>query len=253
MPNSLQLMKLFMDNRTSPRRFEVKADAADAPTIYLYDMIVANDAEAEFFGGVSAERFVQTLNDITAPVINIRLNSPGGDAFAGRAMETAIRNHPSQIVAYVDGYAASAASYVALAADKVLITKGGFFMIHRAISFVYGNSLDMLDRAALLDKVDQTLADTYAEDADGDRQKFIDWMTAETWFTAQEAVDAGLADGIIDPPKKAGTSALANCWNLSAYQNAPKNIEPPTIENKEDLTHITDDLLRRVALMERIA
>jgi ATP-dependent Clp protease protease subunit len=131
------LTRLLALNRGAPRRFEV-VNKTDEATIYLYDVIVNDKFEEEYFGGVSAETFVKALNDITAPVIHLRINSPGGDVFAGRVMEQAIRNHASKVIAHVDGYAASAASYVAIAADEVEIAPGGFFMVHNAWTLAMG-------------------------------------------------------------------------------------------------------------------
>lgn len=119
---------------------KAKAEESGEPTLYLYDVIVSDD----YWGGVAAEAFVKELNATAAPTIHLRINSPGGEVFAARAIEAAIRNHPARIVAHVDGYAASAASFVAVACDEVEIAPGGFFMIHKAWTFTAGNADDLL-------------------------------------------------------------------------------------------------------------
>ncbi len=227
-----QMLKLLIDNRSAPRRFEVKAEAEEA-TVYLYDVIVSDD----FFGGVSAQTFVKELNAITAPVIHLRINSPGGDVFAARAIEQAIREHKSKVVAHIDGYAASAASYVALAADEVVIAEGGFYMIHKAWTFAYGNADDLVETAALLEKVDDSLVTTYAKETGQTPEQIREWMAAETWFSAQEAVDYGFADGLAEDAPK------ASAWNLSAYAKAPtaKKVEP---EKEPEQVPDTGALLR---------
>ncbi len=209
-----QMLKLLADNRSAPRRFEVKAEAEEA-TVYLYDVVVSDD----FFGGVSAQAFVKELNAITAPLIHLRINSPGGDVFAARAIEQAIREHKSKVVAHIDGYAASAASYVALAADEVVIAEGGFYMIHKAWTFAYGNADDLVETAALLEKVDDSLVTTYAKETGQTPEQIREWMAAETWFSAQEAVDNGFADRLAEDAPK------ASAWNLSAYAKAPKSAQ----------------------------
>jgi ATP-dependent Clp protease protease subunit len=210
------LAKLLADNRRVPgRRFDVKA-SADEADVYLYDAIVDDEATAEWWGGVAPESFVKALSEIDAAVINLRINSPGGSVFAARAIEQALREHPARVVAHIDGLAASAATFVAMAADEVVMNKGALFMIHRAWTIAYGNADDLVATAELLEKIDGTLVQTYVDRTGKEAGQVADWMKAETWFTAQEAVDAGFADRIAE------TAAKAQAWNLSAYAHAPK-------------------------------
>lgn len=226
MPN--RILKLINDNRQSPRRFEVQADASGDATIYLYDVIVSDD----WYGGVSAQSFVQQLAQLNAPNIHLRINSPGGDVFSARAMEAAIREHPSNIIAHVDGVAASAASFLAIACDQVLISDGAFFMIHRGSCMAWGTGDDLRETAALLDKVDASLVTSYANRTGQSADDITAWMDAETWFSATEAVTLGFADSV------AGGAAPTNAgrWNLSAYSNAPVLApgEPPTPQPSAD-------------------
>ena len=205
------LLKLLADNRG--RGFVRAEKSAEEATVYLYDAIVADD----YWGGVSAIGLIKELVALDAPVIHLRINSPGGDVFAARAIEQAIREHPSKIVAHIDGYAASAASYLALAADEVRIAQGGFFMIHKAWTVAFGNADELMDTAALLEKVDESLVKTYADRTGQDAEKIRDWMRAETWFSADEAVEYGFADQVADASPKAKAD-----WNLEAYANAPR-------------------------------
>ena len=154
-------MKLLRDNARNRTASPPKAKAEESgeATLYLYDVIVSDD----YWGGVAAEAFVKELNATAAPTIHLRINSPGGEVFAARAIEAAIRNHPARIVAHVDGYAASAASFVAVACDEVEIAPGGFFMIHKAWTFTAGNADDLLHTAEMLEKLDASLVDTYAK------------------------------------------------------------------------------------------
>lgn len=228
-----QLLKLLADNQG--KGFLKAMDDGEEATLYLYDVIVSDD----IWGGVSASSFVKELHAIKAPVINLRINSPGGDVFGARAMETAIAEHDSQIIAHIDGQAASAATYVALAADKVKISDGGFFMIHKAWSVALGNTDDMLHMAELLEKIDQTLANTYAKRTGRDVAEISAMMAAETWLNAEEALDMGFVDEIVSNGAKAQTH-----WNLSAYARAPKLPEA----NQQN-----DQNLARIAHLERVA
>jgi ATP-dependent Clp protease protease subunit len=166
---------------------------------------------------VSAQSFVRALAEITADVIHLRINCPGGDIFAARAMETAIRGHSAKVIAHIDGVAASAASFVMLAADEVEISDGAFVMIHKGWAFAMGNADELKEMAGLLDAVDATLVRTYAKETGQDESDILAWMAAETWFSSDDAVQKGFADRIAgDAP-----AANATAWNLSAYNNAP--------------------------------
>lgn len=188
---------------------------AEGDTLYIYDVIVASDDDAEWIGGVSAETIVKQIRAMSGPV-TLRINSPGGDVFAARAIQAAMEAHDGEIVAHVDGYAASAASLIAVAADRCVMASGAFMMIHKSHTISAGNSDDLLSMAEVLEKVDGTLAETYAAKAGGEAAAFADLMRAETWFTAQEAVDAKLADEITAKAPKAQAA-----WDLTAYGAAP--------------------------------
>jgi ATP-dependent Clp protease protease subunit len=158
--------------------------------------------------------------------VHLRINSPGGDVFAGQAMAQAIREYSGRIVAHIDGLAASAVSWVALAASEVLIAPGGMVMIHKAMTFAAGNADELKATAALLDKIDSTLIDGYVRETNQSIAQITDWMTAETWFTADEAVKYGFADRIAEPAADSATPAAR--WNLAAYDHAPAGCAVPS-------------------------
>jgi len=210
--------KLLVDNKKSGfflAEYSTDKKEDDQSTIYLYDQIVSNDLAAEYFGGVSPQLFVQTLAQINTKVIALRINSPGGDVFAARAMEQALREHPAKIVAHIDGYAASAAGVVAMAADEIVMNEGGFFMIHKAWTMGLGNSDDFMNTAALLEQIDASLVMTYAKRTGQSSEQIAQWMRDETWMTAQDSVNRGFADRIELGAKAQGA------WNMSAYAKAP--------------------------------
>ena len=214
-----RLNKLYADNRkAAARKFEVVAKAETSEVdIFLYDHIVSSEDEAEWWGGVAPESFVKAVYAVDPThTINLRVNSPGGSVFAARAMEQALRAHKGKVVVHIDGLAASAATFVSMAGDEIVMAKGAMFMIHKAWTGMWGNAEDLRKEADLLDKIDGTLAETYAEKTGKDVAAISEWMAAETWFTAQEALEAGFATSIAEAEAK----ALA--WDLSAYDNAPK-------------------------------
>lgn len=210
------LFKLLADNRRAPqRRFEVKA-GADEAEVFLYDAVVNDALEAEWYGGVAPEPFVAALRNITAGTIHLRINSPGGSVFGARAIEQALREHPARVVAHIDGLAASAASFIAMAADEIVMAKGAMIMVHKAWTLAYGNSDDLVSTADLLSKIDGTLVQTYADRTQQPSAQIEAWMAAETWFTSAEAVENGFADSVAEAEPKAQAA-----WNLSAYSKAP--------------------------------
>jgi len=242
------LNKLLIANR-GRGLFRCDASGTEA-TIYLYDVITDDD----FFGGVSASAFVQALAGISAQTIHLRINSPGGDVFAGQAIAQAIREKTATIVAHVDGLAASAASWVALACDQVLMAEGGFFMIHRANTIAMGDAEEMHATGALLEKVDAVLCSSIARQTGNTEEQVATWMAAETWFNAEEAVANGFAEAISGPAPK---NLVA--WNLAAWSNAPAAAKsdaspPPDPTPAPDLeppVANTDHLRRRLRLIEQ--
>jgi ATP-dependent Clp protease protease subunit len=220
-----RLIQLLADNRGVPGAGLRVQTQDDEATLYLYDTIVGSKAEAEWFGGVDPLTFALELEKIRASTIHLRIDSPGGDVFGARAIEQALREHPADIVVHVDGYAASAASIVMLAGDDIVIAEGGMIMIHRAWSLAWGNADDMMAMAELLEKVDGTIAESYARRTGRDKAYFEQAMAAETWYTAQEALDAGLVDRIYEVPARDAQNLIP--WNLRALgRGAPKRPQP---------------------------
>lgn len=219
-----RLQRLLNDNR-GKGLFRIDNKAAAEATIYLYDAIVSDS----YWGGVSAIDFVKALASIDAQTVHLRIDSPGGEVFAGQSMAQAIREHPANIIAHIDGLAASAASWVALAADEVVISQGGMVMIHQAQGIAIGNGADMRETADLLDKIDAVLVEGYAKETQQSAAQITDWMAAETWFNADEAVKNGFADRVATSAGTSSNAARAS-WNLAAYAHAPKIEQPPANE-----------------------
>ncbi len=211
-----KLMAFYRANKGKGAPLAVVQAAGDV-MIEVYDVIVASDADADWFGGVSAQAVTRAIRAAGDANISLRINSPGGDVFAGVAMAQAIREHKGRVTAHVDGYAASAASLLVAAADEAVIAPSGMVMIHNAWTIALGNGDDMRATADLLDKIDGQLVAAYQEKG-GDKRDWKALMAAETWFTADEAISAGLVDRVAE--RAAKTSAMA--FDLSAYTNAPQ-------------------------------
>lgn len=150
--------------------------------------------------GVDAATFMRELGALNVDSIDLRLNSPGGDAFDGIAMYNALRRHRAEVTVYVDALAASAASVIAMAGDRVVMQRASRMMIHEAFGAALGDAQDMRTMAETLDGLSNDIASTYAARAGGSLEEWRDRMHAETWFSAAEAVAAGLADEYEDAP-----------------------------------------------------
>jgi len=195
---------------------------AEGNRLAVYDVIVSSDANAAWLGGVSAEAFARELRAMTGDV-ELRINSPGGDVFAARAMAQAMREHPGKVTAYVDGVAASAASLLAVSAAETVMAPGSMMMIHEAWTIALGNKGDFLATAALLEKIDASIVETYQAKAGGEPAQWAALMAAETWYTAAEAVQAKLADRVSEAKPAAAQAA----WDLGVYDNAPAPAPEP--------------------------
>ena len=193
---------------------------AEGNRLVIYDVIVASDADAAWLGGVSAETFQREIRAMGGD-IELRINSPGGDVFAARAMAQAIREHPGKVTAYVDGVAASAASLLAVTAAETVMAPGSMMMIHEAWTIALGNKGDFLATAALLEKIDASIVETYQAKAGGKPEAWAAAMAAETWYTAAEAVAAGLADRVSEAKAPAAQAA----WDLGVYDNAAEAVD----------------------------
>ena len=162
-------------------------DGSDEAEVMLYD-------EVGGWFGATADEFIADLKGVTAKNLRVRVNSPGGSVFEGIAIANALRSHPANVTVQVDGIAASIASVIAMAGDRVEMAPNTMMMIHDASGLCMGNASDMEEMAELLDLISDNIADAYAARAGGTRDEWRDRMRAETWFLPDDAVKAGLAD-----------------------------------------------------------
>ena len=196
-------------NRGVGRRFDVHAEAG-VTDIDLYD-------EIGFFG-ISAAEFRKRLKRITGDV-RLRINSPGGDVFDGIAIYNDLVAHPGAVSVEVTGIAASAASLVAMAGERITIAENAFLMIHNAWILALGDRHLLGHVAGVLAQIDSALAATYAARAGIELDTVSEMMDAETWFSGAEAVEQGFADDVaVLPAPKAS-------FDLSGFRNAPVSLK----------------------------
>lgn len=197
----------------APREFRVENRAGDEAHIYLFSEIG--------FWGVTADEFARDLQEVTASRIVLHLNSPGGEAWDGQAMYHALRDHPAEVEVRVEGVAASAASTVAMAGDRVVMARHSMMMIHDPWMLTVGDARDHQRSVEMLDKLGDAIAGFYADRAGGSVREWRETMLAETWYSDREAVEAGLADEV------AGDSEAENRFDLSLFdfRNTPPHLK----------------------------
>lgn len=228
-----KLLQLLGDNARADRASPaVRADASgDIAKVYVYDVI-------DSYWGASAKDLIDALQAAGDKHVHLHINSPGGDVFEARAMVAAVRAHAPGVTAYIDGLAASAATYLSLSGQAVHIQEGAMFMVHNSWTIAWGNKAELRSTAELLDKIDGTIAADYARKTGATAEQIAAWMDAETWFTAEEAQAAGFVDSVITGAAT-DASASAARWNLSAYAHAPKlqaSAPPPPAPTEAELT-----------------
>lgn len=211
--------------------------------IYVYDEIS--------YWGITAQDFVKDLMGIDKDRIVLHMNTPGGDVFDGIAIYNALRQHKAQVTVYVDSLAASIGSVIAMAGDKVVMAKYSTMMIHDAMGAVFGNANDMNEMAALLDKTSQNLAQVYADRIGVDPDEIRKVMKAETWFSAEEAVEFGLADEVAQDDNR----RIDNKWDMSNFrfknrEEAPSptlGIRPATLRERVRNVSVDPPVIARKA------
>lgn len=179
--------------------------------LFLYQPI-----GADFFGeGLTGETVIQALDSLGGKRAIVRINSPGGSVFDGIAIYNALKRHPGGVDVVIDSLAASIASVIALAGETRTSAKGSMWMIHRAMTFAFGNQEDINKALAMLVTGDKTLVGIYADAMKKTPAEIEALMSAETWFTAEEAVGIGLATATEGKATKAPKAAA---W----FRNAPQ-------------------------------
>ena len=143
---------------------------------------------------INIEAISDSLEDVDGD-ITIRLNSGGGDVFEGIEVYNYLKSLDNHITIEVTALAASAASIIAMAGDEIKMCTGSTMMVHEASTIAWGNKADIQKVLNSLDTIDDSLVSIYAERTGADKETINSWIEEETWFTADEAIEVGLADG----------------------------------------------------------
>ena len=194
-----------------PGKLTLRNDG-DFPSIQLYGLI------GDDWDGVTSKMFDAMVDALKAkgplPVLGVRINSMGGSVPEGFAIYNCLKNCGAKVIVDVVGFACSAASSTAMAGDQIRVHENSLMMIHKPMNFVFGNATEIRKEADTLDKVQSAIAGVYASRSGKPLDECSSLMDAETWFTAQEACDYGLATELV---KNAGPGMST----ISPEQNDP--------------------------------
>ncbi|WP_308807697.1 head maturation protease, ClpP-related [Alkalicoccobacillus plakortidis] len=173
------------------------------------------------------------LNDAAGHDITVHLNSPGGDAFMGIAIYNRLKRHNGKVTIFVDGWACSAASVIAMAADELIMGLGSMMMIHEASNIVWGSKRDMRKEADILEELEEGIIDIYETKATIDRDEIRQKVDDETWFSAKKAVELGFAtnsEGSKPSDDQTGQQNSFSNEDKQGIMNELKNILKPDQE-----------------------
>lgn len=205
-----KIMQLYLDNVGRARPANKSSNEA---AIYIYDII-------DPYWGVSAKSIASAIAQAgNAETLHIYINSPGGDVFESRAIMAELRRFGGKTVAHIDSLCASAATSIAIACNEIEMSAGAFFMIHNASCLAWGDKGALRETADLLEKIEGSIIADYTGKTGKTDEEVVAWMDAETWFSADEAMENGFIDRI------ASTAKANNTWNLAAFDKAPEELK----------------------------
>ena len=198
--------------------------------IYIYDAIGKYE--------VSAQKFIQELEK-SKDRIELHLNSPGGAVFEGFAIYNAIKQSEKTVDVYIDGLAASIASVIAMAGDKIYIAKNATIMIHNVSAGAHGEKKELEKTIKVMKQLEEQIQNIYVERTGLPKKEIQEMMDTETWMTAKVAVEKGFADEVIETNAKNTT-----IWNLANYdyRNIPKNIQEESMDELEKVKNELKDV-----------
>lgn len=219
MPDYRQRFGALVASNRLPIRAEAPGVRGDEKTavLRLYDPIDSYGGS----WGVSAKEIAEVLDDLEGvEEIRLLINSPGGEVFEGLAILNVLRSHPARVVAVVEGVAASAASFIAAGADELVMARNSELFIHDAWGLCIGNAAEMRKLADDLDHFSDNIASIYADKAGGDVEAWRAAMAAETWYSADQAVEAGLADRLDESSDGAAADKAKARFDLTVFNIA---------------------------------
>lgn len=202
--------------------FKNLAEGETVAQIDIYD-------EIDWLWGVTSRDFRNELKALPDSVttIDLHINSPGGDVYEAIAIMNCLRQHDAQVITTVDGYAASSAGFIAVgASDKLIVAENAEIMAHLPWAIMIGDANDMRKMADDLERIGKNIASIFVARAGGSVDEWMEVLTAETWWSAEESVEAGIADEVLKAPKRDGKDSAKNRFDLSVFNHAGRSQAP---------------------------
>lgn len=224
----------------------IKNETEESADLYFYGDIrsTSYDDDSWWSSGNPEDRAPQDVADFLNQLegtnsVNLHINSGGGDVFAGIAIYNILKNSKANITTYVEGLAASSASLIAFAGDKVVVPKSAQLMVHNPWTIAMGNANDFRDTADMLDQIAKSILNIYMDNVqDGVEEETIKtMMDNETWLTGEEALEYFS----IEVDDKLSVAASVDSEYFSKYKHIPKNLvkdEPKPPENSNSLDEV---------------
>lgn len=200
--------------------FKIKDEPTRA-TVYIYGTIGADmfdDADSN-----RAKSFAKLLDRLSPKPLDIRIDSAGGDVYEGFAIASAIQRYEGETHVYIDGMAASAASYIALMGDSITMNDYAMFMIHNAWTMAVGNRDELREVADRLESIDGTIAGIISARTGMELDAVKGAMSAETWYGASDALAAGMCDEVIETEQR--IAASVDRAMAAHFKNIPQAVE----------------------------
>jgi ATP-dependent protease ClpP protease subunit len=218
-------------------RCELVNETENSVDVYMYGSIVDEVPRNWLTGEKMEGDFIfpknvrEMVNEAGDKDINIHLNSKGGHVFASIPIHNFLKQAENKITVYIDGIAASGASIIAMAADKVIMPSNTNMMIHRASTGLFGNADDFLKQAETLEKIDESVMESYMGRFVGSKEELIELISEDSWLTAEECITFGLADEIIkakkdDDDKNVQANIKKNLFNKYKKEINNKTTKP---------------------------
>ncbi len=172
---------------------DVRAADDDSETITIYEPI----GSSFYYDGFTSNKMASLLKAADGKDITVSINSPGGSFFEGTTIYNLLNEYEGKVTVKIPGMAASIAAVIAMAGDKIIISKVGFFMIHNVWALVMGNKAELRKTADDFDSFDGALADVFEARTGLDRSEIVDMLDNDTWLNGKEAVEKGFADKLM--------------------------------------------------------
>jgi ATP-dependent protease ClpP protease subunit len=226
---------LLGPGKERPKDWGVRVDVENLTTAGLTKMYIYGEIG---YWGVESMDVVTALRDISGPV-EVHINSMGGSVWEGLAIYQALVEHPHDVTVVIDGLAASAASFIAMAGKTIEIGPAAHMMIHNAAAFCSGDADAFEAQATMLRNCTAAIAGLYAKRSGKDADEFVAAMAAETWYIGQEAVNAGLADAVRGEeiePEFPENAARAVAFNLAKLPDPPVMKQAPAPKKVNTVT-----------------